>query len=1080
MEQNTEKKEYKNKKNDNNQVEGMESATNIDSDNNEHNDNPSEYYGSDTFNNKGKTDNHSRIDYDEDYDNLEDNDNLDLDDEDMFDDLYASDLLSGLNSFNLAIDDRYASVDKQEYIKLDNEACSSRKFTSVLAQSDDVIDGTFAVSYYRIFESVLKNTIHNNAIRIGAVLKNRSFMRNLVYEILDKIPSHVGRKSQGYLRKNMAISRKFIHDTINELIKSKLNQASNDMINFREGLASLIEIAILAQLLNFDLIDNSELSDKSLIHINNMICDDININIVKNAMLANEINRIIVNVIGSTSRLSNQSEGDNKSVDNEILVSNVIDELNNIADSLILFESSDDDIKDTFLLCRIYRDRILLSNIPEFSQLINECTLIYEQNRNAFSIILENYDFDRFIDEYDLADILNFKENNQGLLHIKVNRLIRITELIKNAFSREDSIIKIMDLEKFSSFFLFRQYTNEYGVPYVTSIVRRFEGARGFKIHEALGFKESISRDLAKFKIPLRQNIKLLINNKHLYRNETENLINDSVAAYVKAFEASYDKICRDMMFKAGNISIHQYSMLFKKDMNRLANLLCDEVMVPYFSYCEDILNLIEQNMDSRYNMNNYSSDMVRKGMNRIYICDTFTRYNRDVITLRDGRTRLATSLVPRVLECTNLTSLSGNSYNSIRIDSGFIPEGVVNVSERYSEADMIKDLTIFPTNRGLRIKIIEAQKIGASDDLFMNIDLDNLLRPVSNINRMVAVNNKYFKFLNAYCKSLLFFNLCNVNSTSGLVIEDELISQNTISDATIRLINRVNEGFNSTEALSFLWPNTIDNVDALFHIPSIRYSCVQFSRGIAFPFGSHEAFEQVYYQFATNVRGGNLFSNEEILEHIKNINLNKNFNLIYSNVAFFFNSTLLHIYNTNSFLSSIVDQCLNNNSKLNEYNTDDVQSIIELFERVNNKYVPKYIKLRTACTLVFLLLSMIEHGGDLDIGTNRTRKCKNMTNLFLSGNPIGMMYNHNTFDNFTYISDYNFISKMQILEELDISKVESLFSIAQNYDSKLFTLFKKMDGNSIIEQKAYHRSNKEFSKKERGETNNSKNNNIN
>lgn len=947
-----------------------------------------------------------------------------------------------LNSVNILLKDKFQTTDSKIIIDNSKIGNSERIYKTVLDYNNTLVDGSFSLTYYQIFGSVLINAIYQESMRLGIILKNREFLRNLVYEIVDSIPARFGRRNQGFLKKNMMASRQAIHAKIKELLDDRISKSREPHRSlFVTGLSAIIEMAVLSQLLNYDLIDTSELSRLNLVHAENARADIESFLTVKNMILANKVHNIIKKIIGSTSRLVvlDTDNDSDKSVDIERIISGVVEEVDRIADSLLLFESTSRDLDDILIIARVSRDREIISNIEDLRDFVGECNSFVASNLENFNILLDNREFNLYMDDISFARIKSRNKQLRGMIAINKERYVDVLSSIKQIFLSKDSLIQMKDKEAFTQQFSIRHFYDDTGRCYAVAGYRNFCRNKGTESFEMLGFRTEPSRDLQKISSASETNANCLINYKHRKRYELNSLVDQIQSIPVQAIDLTYNRILSEFVPKFCDFTVHQYATIYSNDLKKLAALNSDKILVPYISYCSDILaaaNKIDESDVAKLSseFNSVLPYYVTKLQHRV------THF--DVIRDRDDSVRVFTQNPLRVIEQMD----SKNGKSNVQIISDRIKQGNNFMSKSYMRSFMNLDLIFWPDSRAIRMKLFNSRS--GTKDIFISMDMDDLFDPISPYSSVVSTDNKYKYIIDSYISSLKVFIAHNLSLAYGVFIEDE---RNSLIDLkNVNVLRDLQQNWTTAFALGSQrnvcnWIRSSDIVQNIMNLEVIQASIRSIERGYPICLIASEFSDQI----KIGLRDEDM--KRDLLAIVQDLLITRSFGSMSFCFNYYFTSLCYTLYMHNEFFKAIVDGSINDNLSLVDEEFTSLNTIISLFSKVVNSDIPRFIVAKASIAVSTLILAMLKEGGDLRSIVSSTKRINDAMQEYYETDSVGQMLLEELNIHIEEFASQRFSSKINDIRDMSDLSMESYYKVSYEEEEGFIDITSEYVGPKIV-----------------------------
>lgn len=806
---------------------------------------------------------------------------------------------------NIIIKDNVETVSKQEIEAILKYLVSEREYKSVLSYAPEIKNGGTGLTYYQLFDRMLSKSIYLDAVKIGLTLKNKNMLRGILYNVIDAIPKRVGRRNQGYLRDNMMISRVDVHTHIRSVIFKFFKNKNKDK-DYRHGLASILEVTLLSQFIYFDLIEASEFDNKNLLSLRDNLVQDMSFDSIKNQCVTRQIKKIVTSTLSTAGKLSSFADSDSKSgeksVDFSVIIDTCLKELDDIADSLLTFNSDYADFDTLLILARIYRDRRLFLQIPDFKLFTEEVIIFVEANITLFNLFLENVQFNEFMDELSIYDINRTKSVYSNMISIKKERWLYLMTELRTALLDVKQPIRLYDKSAFLDMFVLDNSVSNDNKPYHVFLRRNITGNHFAKLSEILSQESDFQKDIVNI-MGAYTNAISLVSDKHYGGQELENLIYSIVDYQVKAAESQLLYNVKLQMPQYTDFCVHQYTMLLPGDVRNLAALLSKKVIKFYEHFCDDIIKLIPT-WDNEIEYLIRDVDPYYKKM-PIYVTDV-SKYveHKDKKYMLNGSICLHTRLSKRVLEQSD--SFAGTG--SLRMIDNLLEKGRYYVSQRYQMNDMWKDFVILPDDKYIEFELpslvtMEGVTLPA---MRLKYDLYQIIQPLSNYTETIMPTSNYRTLCSNYIKSLIFFTNSNNSITYGYTDDDSIMGDEFLYNKdTIKALHGLSDqGFAlGTKSNIVNWPSLVASMNLIFELQLSYIQACENGRPLAFVEGK-----------ASHIIGLGVpkeLSRQNIFNHFKDLFQARAFSQRYCTFSSLFVSMLRNLYDNNNLYKSIVDNSL-------------------------------------------------------------------------------------------------------------------------------------------------------------------------
>lgn len=808
-------------------------------------------------------------------------------------------------SQNLLIKDSVESVSKSEIEAILRFPVSERYYNSVLSFNQEIKNGGTGLTYYQLFDRMLSKSIYLDAVKIGLTLKNKSVLRSILYNVLDAIPKRVGRRNQGYLKDNMMISRIDVHTNIRSAVfKFFKNKSKNK--DYRHGLSAILEVTLLSQFIYFDLIDNSEFDNRNLLSIRDNLIQDIDFDSVKNQCVIRQIKKIVTSTLSTAGKLSSYAESDSSNSDKSVDFSTIIDmcikEFDDIADSLLTFNSDYADFDTLLVLARIYRDRRLFIQVPDFRLFTEEVTTFVESNFTLFDIILTNVQFNDFMDKITVYEANKIKSKYTNQIAIKKERWLYLMTELRNSLLDSKQPIRLYNKNEFMNLFTIDISKNNHNKPYHVFLRRNVSGNHFAKLSEILSQESDFQKDVVNVMSGQTNSI-TLFNDKHYGGQDFENLVYTIIDYQVRAAEAAYIYGVKMQLPQYTDFCIHQYAVLLPHDIKNLVSLNSSKVIKFFEFFSSDLLSLIPGYDEDIQLLIKEVSSCYRDLP--IYVAEykNFVEH-ADRKQILNGTNVLYTRLSSRIIE--QIESHSGTE--SLRMLDNLISKGKYYVSQRYQLNDIWRDFVVLPDDKFIEFELPSIRTTDGAilPALRLKYDLYHILQPVSNFTETVMPTSNYRNLCMNYIKSLFFFINSNNSITYGyssgdLESDDRMIYNKDVLRSLSALADQSFTLGYKTNIVN--WPSIVSSISAIFELQLSYIQANEAGRPLAFAEGkgSHIVALGIPKEIDKSI----------IFNHYKDVFKARALGQRYCTFSSVFVSFLKKLYDVNVLYKSIVDNSL-------------------------------------------------------------------------------------------------------------------------------------------------------------------------
>lgn len=952
-------------------------------------------------------------------------------------------------NYDIMLDDAVRTVSPTEVEHIEKGLFRSVNIKTVIQSRNVLRHGAASVSYYQFFDRILSGSIYADAYRIGSLLKNRSFVRAILFNVLNTLPNRVNRNSNGFLRSNMMLSREDIHNALfNSLSKMISKSREPYRRRFIRGFSSILEVVLISKLVSNKLLDITEMDQKTVTEIRDDIINDMSYEDVKTVIASSQIHDVILKIINATDNIisiddmASNNNGNNYNVDIDDIIHKVLSSIDEISDYLIMHEIRKSDIDLVLTIASIYRDKIVYAASDEFKELLDEVSEIVSRYSDSFDFLLCNFNFSYFMSQFRTEAARDLIKEGRGYLTIHAERISRTLMEIRRSFDNPVSLLQIVDKDEFLANFTIVNRTNEHGSVYHSFLRRNLSSLKGSKSYETISQFLEPNRDIVFPDLGRDKDLFMLVSNSHYNQNDLDNIVNTIPFMSVLAQERSYSSYLDNLMFRYFDGILVQGCMLFRYDVVKIAYLLSDEVIELYDDFACDLVELAKDNM-----LDDLTVDTDRGVFGLpIFVKRNLPQYShhREYYTLTAGNNAILTKIPEKVVALS--ANLTGS--RSLALNSTMLKEGRFVLSEEYVNSSLNKDVIVWPSRSKIQIEIEHGMLEGGIPNFTVCYDFRDICRTTNSLSRIISTRDHYILFMEEYCKALRLFQhtIANLTLTAMELTSVEDLDQVTIKyrDLTKFVSEKSDSDYASVDVLS-----TINTTSHLFDDNIIL------SRQIEQGFLAKQSTIDNCPVVSHDIGLISAYDRVKVIDNLKNIVKYRNVTLKSMSYQSFFVNIVNRFYSNNNTFKNFVDKAMNGVKGKNADSYINAINIIRMFSEGTETYISKYITSKTIVVTINMIYSFLTNNINID---QMLRSVKNQ-NL----EPVNMLLNNA--DNFmnTMLTMYDIINLRDVaaLETLvsrelhndGLSSIGSAYRIEGDdktgYDGELYTYSSVSHSNS-------------------------------
>lgn len=862
------------------------------------------------------------------------------------------------NSSSLLIKDDFATITENEKKMIKYGLMSERNYETVLASKKDIRYGAASITFINLFDKVLIRSIAENSTRLGVALTNKVFVRKLAYRVLNEVIIEASQnKNRGFIKKSFQITRAHISKSVTRVLNRSIGKSKNPMRDdFIEGLAGIIEICMVAQLVNYYLFEIDDLNEKILTSVKDNLCAINDYQAFKHVIMTSNTRIAIKRILGSTSKLSRTVSDETKvsSVDNSVIVDSFMREIDLISEVLINNDIAMSDIDECMIILRIIRDRDILMLDDSLKIIVKECDNFYKANKDLLDTFLTNYDINEFLDDLTIDSIENFSTEFGGQVNSLSFKFLQNFNNIKAALSFEDSYIRIQSKEEFLQEFSIRNKRNDKNKVYHSFVRRNFKNSSNNQFFDALAQRVRASRNLLNT-IPSDQESLIILNNMRGAGSQFADLLEDIHRRSVLCSEYSYFESVDNIVPEYMNAIMCQTALLKRGDIKKIAAFNSDQVLISYLDYCKDFIAKIARKIDFDINTVAYKN----KTCSPIYvkICDVNATH-ADASMNSLGQCTII-SKEPR-----RIVSLIDNYYgsNSIQIISNMVEKGRYAIGSLYASEALRDDFTIWPNNKSFNISVKLPEKMKNVDGFSIHVDFKKIFQPFSFNSITISNRNVYHEFCSEYCRVLSFFRSQNMSLMSNMRLNFEQLrrgfdvpdykvvsNQQTKNDnyeENLANISYLEQGIFSTIEAFRLSKNALKTFENGSVVHKKHKSSISFSIYVPQEEFIHNS-QNIGHMFARLIR----YRSETNQMHTH---------------QYYMAHLIDELYRENKFFASLVDSTLQYNGDLDGSSELYASKLLELYAFETSNENPSLFRMLSSLLMFSCFKNLARIGGDL------------------------------------------------------------------------------------------------------------------
>lgn len=858
----------------------------------------------------------------------------------------------------------FESIDDLDKKKIRFGLVSKRTFDSVLDFNPVFRKGAIGLSFFSLFDRILFNALANNATRIGAVLSNKIFIRKVMYDIINEVTIDSAKQNRGFIKKSFQISRKEISDKIVNLLSINLESTREPQrTEFIEGLAGVIEIGLVAQLVNYNLYDIDDLNEKILSTIDDKMIANVDYMTLQNNVIVHSSLQAMIRIFGSATKLSDVSVDDNKykSVDHAVIIDNFLEEMDQIASVLLMENIKKTDIDEIFIIARLYRDKDIFLKHQSLQTIVTEVCNYVETNIEGFKIILSNYDMNLMLDHISKRSLLNFNQNFSGKLHINTGRYNRALAQLKASLYDDKSQLKIYSRDEFVNFFSLTNHINKDGYVYHLFLRRNLASGGERVLLDTLVQKFKPSRDLVRT-VKNSESYIMLANEIRNNAGDFTNTLNNINRIMTEAEELSFLQLVSECMPNMVNGTLYQISMVKQSDVIKLAALNSDHVYVPLDSYCVSVLNDVIEEFPVPIDLNLVTQNANKMIPNMIFVKQTIRQAQHMDWFPSDFSIASITTREPRrIIEC--LDSYNGNS--GITICSSMLKAGKYIIDKGYMNDYFDKEILIWPKNKSIDLNVELDDEYSDIQNFVINIDFDKMVNPSNFFSLLLTTKDIYIEFIEEYLRSISIFKTQIIAAICSYDTDINQLRFNVHAPDLSAVVDRItdNENYRINKrnvghiCYGFFDTGNLFN-QLMVELCSIENGAI-ISRHIP-------SVNRIWY--LTNYYKDKIADGPELIEQFKkNVLIRRNLHYRYS-FQYSHMQLIIQLYNNDKFFKNIVDACLQHNSSLSE-NNDILYAykLIEMYSKQISTESLLTLQYVAAVYVSIVIRMMMSKSGDLN-----------------------------------------------------------------------------------------------------------------
>lgn len=893
-------------------------------------------------------------------------------------------------NYDIYIDDNVRTVSLDEVDYIEKGMFRTVKVDTVIQNRRVVRHGAASVSYYQFFDRILSGSIYADAYRIGSLLKNRSFIRSILFSVLNSLPNRVNRNSNGFLRSNMMLSRNDIHNCLHNALSKMMSRSREPYRRrFIKGFSSILEVVLISKLVSNKLLDITEMDQKMIVEIRDDVIDDMSYDDVRTVIASSQIHNVILKIINSTDNIitldDNLSRKDNNyNVDIDDIIHKVLTSIDEISDYLIMHEVRKSDIDLVFTIASLHRDRLIYSMSDDYRQLLDEVNEIVIRYNDSFEMLFRNFNFNVFMNQFRTEAALNLLNEGRGYLTIHAERISRTLMEIRRAFDNPLSMLQIVDKREFLEHFTIVNRTNSLGRVYHSFVRRNFSSLKGTKSFETISQFLDPNRDIVFPDLGRDKDLFMIISNSHYNQGDLDGIVNTLPFLNVLAQERSYSSYLDNLMFRFFNGALVQGCMLFKHDTKKLAYLLSDEVIE---LYCDYALDLVKLARDNNFDSLAIDNDRPTFGI-PIYIKRGMSSYSnqREYYTFVAGNQCILTKIPEKIISLSE--SIGGNS--SLSINSSMLQEGRFVLSEDYVNAAMNDDIIIWPSRSGLRVEVNHALKEGGIPNFLIELDFADLCKTSNGLSRVISTRDHYIDFMEEYVRVLRLFQHTIGNLAYHAV---ELIGDSDLDTVTTKYrdLSKFISNASDNGVVQMTMISTVDDTRELFKKTVVASQFIE--QGLLFPFNRLEEVPLT----DTSIALQSDIDKVTVLNTLSDIVRYRQMTLKSMSYQAFLINVANKFYSGNRLFKNFVDKAMSNIHGPNGDRYLTAINIIRMFAEGTDAYISKYITSKTILVAINLLYSFLTNNVNIDqiFRSGRGRNVEGVDKLLNDpDNFMGLMLN--------------------------------------------------------------------------------------
>lgn len=671
------------------------------------------------------------------------------------------------------LSDKYRTLTREEMDLIDDCKASERKINSFLSKRKIIRGGLATMSYFSMYDAIITKRLHRQHRNLAALLQNTPYIKHVLMETLGSIPQFdpLRDRNRGFLKSHMAIERARIEAQLSKIIKDTLEfNDPNAGGEVAESLKHILLVLLMHQFAKNHLIDYSELSISLLTPFqeDSIICD--NLTEFSEYIISEYVHQSLISITRVSESiadvLEDRGEKGGRGIDFITIINQIMPALDQMSQYLIKLDYRESMLKDLFVMARLYRDRIIFDDINEFSEVMSIVTEFVQSNENFFSIMLNTYEFNDWMDSITADTINSAKTKLLQRLLTQSNRYRELMAHILSVLQDPKSILTLIDKEDFvQNFDIHCKMDKMLNKNILCTIYRKYGQINGSEIYEMLvqthkPFKRMVSS--------FDQDSFVLISGKFYSKAEYESMIDDLHQLVLESEENSYAAVADAYLPSCFSDTIHNYLLVQQKDISKLACCVSDKVVKMHEFINKEFIESMNSIFNDRLIKNYYDSlpnmdlEYVKSP---IYIKDVkhLDIDHMDIRKRSKSNNQIMSRDPRRIIE--DLDSMVGSKYTLFN-------SNLINASRAYATQNTMNEefqcyLTHIDTNSLYEVKLSKGQT-GYYTDLILSLNTDEFWKPLSNKDAMVIPLSPYKRMMNLFEKAMNISKLLILEYSMG------------------------------------------------------------------------------------------------------------------------------------------------------------------------------------------------------------------------------------------------------------------------------------------------------------------------